>query len=128
MLGGRYPPLSTRRYLPSGESAVAMGSVSSGTCLPAGATRHPLLRRNPPPGSGPTCSRGEGCEPASTARRIRMAESTMAFTELRNCRMRTSIVRRGLPGLETLGGLRAQPGAILLHRPRIVAPVEFQLI
>src|ERR1017187_5085948 len=57
--GGRHPPLSTSRYLPSGESAVDMGNVSSATWRPTGSRRHPLLSRKPPPGSGPTCSRGD---------------------------------------------------------------------
>src|SRR4051812_45207817 len=66
--GGRYPPFSTRRYLPSGESVVAMGSVLNGICLPTGSSFHPLLSRNPLPGSGPTCSRGTGCEATIAAR------------------------------------------------------------
>src|SRR5437762_736245 len=65
--GGRYPPFSTSRYLPSGESTLDMGNVSSGICWPTGAKRQPLLSRNPPPGSGPTCSRGAGWEPSSAA-------------------------------------------------------------
>ena len=44
-----------------------MGSVSSGTCVPAGFTRQPLFSRNPPPGSEPTCSRGAGCEEDTSA-------------------------------------------------------------
>src|ERR1700733_4195365 len=62
IVGGLYPPFKTSRYRPSGERAVDIGNVSSGVCLPAGAKRQPLLSRNPPPGSGPTCSRGAGCE------------------------------------------------------------------
>src|SRR5437773_11441716 len=40
--GGLYPPFSTRRYLPSGESAVDIGSVPTGTRWPAGRRRQPL--------------------------------------------------------------------------------------
>src|ERR1039458_2768812 len=46
-----------------------MGKVSSGICLPAGSRRQPLLSRNPPPGSGPTCSRGAGREHRRAAAR-----------------------------------------------------------
>src|ERR1035441_1033763 len=58
--GGLYPPLSTSRYLPSGVSAVDMGSVSSATWRPTGSRRQPLLSRKAPPGSGPTCRPGAG--------------------------------------------------------------------
>src|SRR5438067_189589 len=68
MLGGRYPPLSTSRCLPSGVSADAMGKVESATCFPAGSRRQPLFNRNPPVGSAPTCSRGAGCELSSAAK------------------------------------------------------------
>src|ERR1017187_3572569 len=57
--GGLYPPLSTSRYLPSGVSAVDMGSVSSGTWRPTGSRRQPLLSRKAPPGS-PAWRRGRG--------------------------------------------------------------------
>jgi len=36
MDGGLYPAFKTSRNLPSEESAVDMGSVSRGICLPAG--------------------------------------------------------------------------------------------
>src|SRR5437868_10759227 len=45
-----------------------MGNVESSTCLPAGSSRQPLFNRNPPVGSGPTCSRGAGCELSSAAK------------------------------------------------------------
>src|SRR5664279_1711287 len=57
-VGGRYPPLSTSKYFPSGESAVDMGRVSSAIWRPTGSRRHPLLSRDLTPGSGPSCSRG----------------------------------------------------------------------
>src|SRR5215470_12118646 len=44
-----------------------MGKVSSGSCLPAGWMRQPLLRRNPPDGKGPTCWRGSGCDITNAA-------------------------------------------------------------
>src|SRR5579872_6238275 len=65
--GGRYPPLRTTRKRPSGERADDMGSVSSGICTPAGLTRQPLFRRNPPSGRTPTCSRAAGWEAEKTA-------------------------------------------------------------
>src|ERR1035437_1656631 len=80
--GGRYPPLSTRRYLPSGESAVDMGRVSSASWRPTGSRRQPLLSRKAPPGSGPTCSRGEGWEVRMAAReRKAMARAMRYFSE-----------------------------------------------
>src|SRR5258705_3930967 len=87
--GGRYPPLSTSRYLPSGESAVDIGSVLNGICLPTGSSFHPLLSRNPPPGNGPTCSRGTGCDPTIAAR-----TTTAAATANR---------LRGEPGIVFIG-------------------------
>src|ERR1039457_5247058 len=80
--GGLYPPLSTSRYLPSGVSAVDMGSVSSGTWRPTGSRRQPLLSRKAPPGSGPTCSRGAGCEPSmATIETKAMARAMRYFSE-----------------------------------------------
>jgi hypothetical protein len=65
--GGRYPQLSTRRYLPSGESAEASGSVSTGTWRPTGFSRQKLFSRKLPSGRGPTCSRGAGWENTKAA-------------------------------------------------------------
>src|SRR5215204_5128567 len=62
MLGGRYPPLRTSIYRPSGVTADAIGNVESSTCRPTGSSFQPLFRRKPPVGSGPTCSRGAVCE------------------------------------------------------------------
>src|SRR5580704_8327559 len=60
--GGLYPPFSTSRNFPSFESADDIGSVSSGTCAPAGFNRHPFERRKLPSGCRPTRSCQEGCE------------------------------------------------------------------
>src|ERR1035438_543111 len=78
-VGGRYPPLSTSRYLPSGESAVDMGRVSSAIWRPTGSRRHPLLSRKAPPGSGPTCSRGAGWEVRRAARERKAMARAMRY-------------------------------------------------
>src|ERR1039457_6840243 len=88
--GGRYPPLSTSRYLPSGVSAVDMGSVSSDTWRPTGSRRQPLLSRKAPPGRGPTCSRGAGWEPSMATRETKaMARAMRYFSEPGMCVMDT---------------------------------------
>ena len=59
--GGLYPPFSTSRNAPSGDTADDIGSVSSGICAPAGWIRQPVASMKLPSGSAPTCSRHDGC-------------------------------------------------------------------
>src|SRR5580658_6680146 len=77
MDGGLYPQLSTSMYLPSGVTTLDIGSVSSAICLPTGCRRQPLLSRNPPVASGPTCSRGAVCELKSAPKENRTTASAM---------------------------------------------------
>src|SRR5260370_18188257 len=116
--GGRYPPLSTSRYLPSGESAVDMGRVSRANWRPTGSTRQPLLSRKPPPGSGPTCSRGDGCEPRMATRERRaMARATRYFSEPGGCFMGKSHCT-GIRGFSSYGAKCCQipQGGLILGR------------
>src|ERR1700728_183950 len=117
IVGGLYPPFKTSRYRPSGERAVDIGNVSSGVCLPAGSKRQPLLSRNPPPGSGPTCSRGAGWEQTIAA-----AVSSAArrkYDRIKDDHI-VAGVRVGLGPRTLLPRPRLVPARHRLHRQRLL--------